>query len=67
MTLRWLIEIKASDDNVSTSLKYYTQKLNPTESLQLVLNLARPQEKSGIKLEPLSQWLERLPFGTHMP
>ena len=65
--VRWLIEIKASDDDVSTSLKYYTQKLNPTESLQLVLNLARPQEKSGIKLVPLSQWLEGLPFGTHAP
>jgi hypothetical protein len=64
--VRWLIEVKTSDDDVSTALKYYTQKLKPTESLQLVLNLERPLEKSGIKLVPLGRWLEGLPFGiTH--
>jgi predicted AAA+ superfamily ATPase len=61
--VHWLVEVKASDDDISTALKYYTQKLKPAESLQLVLNLERPQEKSGIKLLPLGRWLEALPFG----
>ena len=58
----WLIEVKSSDDDVSTSLRYYTQKLKPTEALQLVLNLDRPQERTGIKILPLGKWLESLPF-----
>jgi len=60
--VQWLIEVKTSDDNPSTSLKYYTEKLRPHESLQLVLNLERPQEKAGIKILPLGKWLEGLPF-----
>lgn len=60
--VNWLIEVKASDGDVSTALRYYTQKLKPMESLQLVLNLERPQEKSGIKLLPLGKWLDALPF-----
>lgn len=60
--VHWLIEVKASDGNPSTSLRYYSEKLRPRESLQLVLNLDRPQEKSGIKLLPLGKWLEALPF-----
>ena len=60
--VHWLIEVKASDDNPGTSLRYYTEKLRPHESLQLVLNLDRAQEKSGIKILPLGKWLEDLPF-----
>jgi uncharacterized protein len=60
--VNWLIEVKASDGDVSTALRYYTQKLKPMESLQLVLNLERPQEKSGIKLLPLGKWLDALPL-----
>jgi hypothetical protein len=29
--------------------------------MQLVRNLDRPQEKSGIKILPLGSWLEELP------
>ncbi len=57
-----LIEVKASDAALSNSLKYYTGKLHPRESLQLVLNLDRPQEKTGIKVLPLGGWLESLSF-----
>jgi len=59
--VHWLIEVRASDDNPSPSLKYYTQKLRPHESLQLVRHLDRSQEKSGIKILPLGKWLEGLP------
>jgi len=66
MTLKrrvhWLIEVKASDSAVSSSLRYYTDKLRPSESLQLVLQLDRAQEKSGIKIVPLGSWLAALPF-----
>jgi hypothetical protein len=64
--VNWLIEVKASDDDVSPALRYYTQKLKPVESLQLVQKLERPQENSGIKLLPLGRWLEALPFA-HKP
>lgn len=60
--VHWLIEVKASDGEVSTSLKYYAQRLRPKESLQLVLNLDRAQERAGIKILPLGRWLEALPF-----
>lgn len=58
--VHWLIEVKASDDRVSPSLGYYTRKLNPKESIQLVLNLEHPQERAGIKVLPLAPWLEAL-------
>jgi uncharacterized protein len=63
--VHWLIEVKASDNSPTTSLRYYTDKLRPHESLQLVLNLDRAQEKSGIKILPLGKWLEELPFQTN--
>jgi hypothetical protein len=34
--------------------------LQPKESIQLVLRLARAQEKSGIKIVPFGSWLENL-------
>ena len=60
--VHWLIEVKASDGAVSNSLRYYTAKLQPKEPLQLVLNLDRARESSGIKVLPLGRWLEALPF-----
>jgi len=60
--VQWLIEVKASDDEIGNSLKYYTEKLQPKQSLQLVLNLHRPQERSGIQIHPLGVWLESLSF-----
>jgi predicted AAA+ superfamily ATPase len=62
--VHWLIEVKASDDNPAASLRYYTAKLQPSQAYQLVLNLDRAQEKSGIKIVPLGKWLEELPFQT---
>lgn len=49
-----------SDDAVSNSLRYYTDRLKPKESIQLVLHLDRAREKSGIKTLPLGKWLEAL-------
>lgn len=36
-----LIEVKTSDTSISTSLKYYSQKLNPERTVQIVGNLKR--------------------------
>ncbi|MBI4473622.1 MAG: hypothetical protein HY646_13220 [Acidobacteria bacterium] len=57
-----MIEVKASDDEISSSLRYYSAKLQPKQALQLVLDLHRPQEKSGVRILPLDGWLESLPF-----
>jgi hypothetical protein len=41
-------------------LKYYTAKLRPKESLQLVLDLPRARDRAGIKVRPFAQWFESL-------
>jgi uncharacterized protein len=64
--VHWLIEVKASDDTPGNSLRYYNERLRPHESLQLVLNLDRAREKSGIKILPLGKWLDQLPFQMNM-
>jgi hypothetical protein len=56
--VNWLIEVKASDHSPSAGLRYYTEKLRPHESLQLVLIRDRAQEKSGSKILPFGKWLE---------
>jgi predicted AAA+ superfamily ATPase len=60
--VHWLIEVKTSEQSPATGLRYYAQKLQPRESLQLVLNLDRPREQSGAKILPLAKWLEALPL-----
>ena len=60
--VQWLIEVKTSDGAIGSALNYYSKKLRPKESLQLVLDLERAQEKSGIKIVPLAKWLDALPF-----
>jgi predicted AAA+ superfamily ATPase len=56
--VHWLIEVKTADDDVGAGLKYYTQRLRPKDSLQLVLQLDRAREKAGIKVLPLAPWLD---------
>ena len=51
---------QAGDASLSQSLRYYTRKLRPKESLQLVLDLDKLQEREGIKIVPLAEWLDRL-------
>ncbi len=43
-----LIEVKTSDSTISTSLKYYSEKLKPKYTVQIVGNLDRPFHKDGI-------------------
>lgn len=46
--LEFLIEVKLSDDNISSSLKYYTQKLKPKQAVQIVGNLKNSYHKDNI-------------------
>jgi predicted AAA+ superfamily ATPase len=60
--VHWIIEVKTSEQSPAAGLRYYAHKLQPRESLQLVLNLDRPREQSGVKILPLAKWLEALPL-----
>jgi predicted AAA+ superfamily ATPase len=60
--VHWLIEVKASEENIGRGLRYYVSRLKPRESLQLVLNLDRPREQSGVKIVSLAKWLDALSF-----
>lgn len=55
-----LIEVKKSETDISASLRYYTDRLQPRESIQLVHKLDRGREKAGVKILPLGKWLENL-------
>jgi predicted AAA+ superfamily ATPase len=45
-----LIEVKSSDEKISTSLKYFKEKLKPNKTIQLVFNLKHDFEKDGVLL-----------------
>jgi predicted AAA+ superfamily ATPase len=45
-----LIEVKLTDASISTSLRYYSKRLNPQNAIQLVGNLDRPYDKDGIQV-----------------
>jgi len=45
-----LIEVKLSDTEISSSLKYYQQLLKPQQTVQIVGNLSRPFEQAGIRV-----------------
>lgn len=50
-----LIEVKYSDDSLSKHLQYYTLKLKPKKSTQIVAGLKRDYDQNGIKVvSPLS-------------
>jgi hypothetical protein len=51
------LEVKTTQENISPSLFYLKNKINPKETFQLVLNLERKIEKNGIKIVDLSKWL----------
>lgn len=43
-----LIKVKSSDTVTSSSLKYYSEKLKPKHTVQIIGNLERPFSKNGI-------------------
>lgn len=58
--VQWCIEVKATDDQLSSALEYLHLRLKPIESLQLVFNLKREKEIRGVKIKSLASWLDQL-------
>jgi predicted AAA+ superfamily ATPase len=53
--LEELIEVKWSDDEISKSLLYYTERLKPEKATQITAHLRRPYRKGHIRVtDPLS-------------
>ena len=45
-----LIEVKFSDDKISKSLQYYSEKLKPKHSIQIVANLKQEYKKNNCRV-----------------
>jgi hypothetical protein len=45
-----LIEVKTSNTDISSSLKYYAKKLNPKRAIQIVGDLKQPYDVDGIRV-----------------
>ncbi|MBP9888447.1 MAG: ATP-binding protein [Leptospiraceae bacterium] len=58
--LESLIEVKWSDDEISKNLVYYSEKLKPKQSLQLVANLKREYKKNKIEVLSAKTFLSNL-------
>jgi predicted AAA+ superfamily ATPase len=53
--LEELIEAKFSDEDISKSLSYYSERLKPRSSTQITANLKRSFDKNGIRVtDPIS-------------
>ncbi|WP_308875027.1 ATP-binding protein [Thiothrix subterranea] len=48
--LEELIEVKYSDDGISPSLRYFTERLKPKRATQIVATLDKPYDKDGIRV-----------------
>jgi len=46
--LEFLIEVKKTDSDIATSLKYYNAKLHPKRAVQIVGDLENPYDKDGV-------------------
>lgn len=48
--LEELIEVKYSNEEISRPLRYFTERLAPKRSTQIVANLEKPYDKDGIRV-----------------
>ncbi len=56
-----LVEVKTTEESISRSLIYYTDRLHPKRSTQIVANLKRPYRSGRIEVtEPLSYFTKPL-------
>jgi predicted AAA+ superfamily ATPase len=54
-----LIEVKAAEENVTRSLRYYAERLQPKRATQIVANLRKPYAEGKISvIDPLSYFNE---------
>jgi predicted AAA+ superfamily ATPase len=61
-TITDLIEVKTSDSNISSHLKYYTKKLNPQRAIQLVAGLKRSFTQDGITVTTPVEFFNNPPW-----
>ena len=59
-----LVEAKLSDNDISTSLKYYTKRLQPKRSVQIVYNLKHAYDKDGILVTSADKFFSDPPWET---
>jgi predicted AAA+ superfamily ATPase len=57
-----LIEVKSNDTTVSSSLKYYTERLKPKNSVQLVGDLKRSFHQGGIHVTSPIEFFKNPPW-----
>lgn len=60
--LHELIEVKLSDDKISSSLKYYTEKLKPQRAVQIVAQLSRAYDRDGIAVRSAVEYFSAPPW-----
>lgn len=58
--LTHLIEVKKSDDNFNPHLNYFSQRLKPTQALQLVFDLKREKDYESFHVRDLAKYLASL-------
>lgn len=58
--LAQMIEVKLSDEKISSSLKYFAERFPKVESIQLVHNLKQNKTVNGINVFNASYWLNNL-------
>jgi len=56
----WLIEVKESNHVISRSLHYFSEKLNPEKTFQIVKNLDRNLQNNQIEIKQAAHWLSQL-------
>jgi hypothetical protein len=54
-----LVEVKTTDESLSSSLSYYTDRLGPKYPAQVVLNAKRAQTVKTIPVYKAAEWLFR--------
>ncbi len=54
------IEIKLSDNKISQSLKYFSERFKDVESIQLVHNLLQNETVNNINILKAGEWLSGL-------
>ena len=61
-----LIEVKQSDQKISSSLLYYSDKLKPKNTVQLVANLKEPFHHKDVLVTNLYDYFKNPPWETQL-
>lgn len=56
--VKWLLEVKESDTQISKPLEYLHKKLQTKNAYQLVKNISIEKEVRGVKITSLAHWID---------